>query len=192
MLRNLQVLTILASKSLSCRSVVQILRSAASKSAPNLPLFTSLTSKSLSRHSMAQILQVQFQKVLRTHGALTILTTKSLSRAGKVQILQSSTSTSAPNPRCFHDFDFHIALAPQRSANFGDILGSEPSAPPRFSELTLRAFEASKLWKNIAFRAIPTRQSFMSRICAVKHLCCSNIDAARPSGNFQYSPKSDS
>ena len=32
----------------------------------------------------------------------------------------------------FDDFDFRIALAPQRGANFVDILGSRSSAPARF------------------------------------------------------------
>ena len=61
----------------------------------------------------------------------------------------------------FHDFDFQIVLASQRGANFVDILGSRSSAPPRFSDLTLRAFEATKLWTNTASRAIPTRQNLM-------------------------------
>ena len=53
--------------------------------------------------------------------ALTILTFKSLSRAGVVQILRSSTSKSAPTPPVFNDFDFRIALARRRGANFGKL-----------------------------------------------------------------------
>ena len=60
-------------------------------------------------------------KTSRAPGVLTILTSKSLSRAGVVQILGSSTSKSAPNPRCFNDFDFQIALARRRGANFGKL-----------------------------------------------------------------------
>ena len=37
---------------------------------------------------------------------------------------------------------------------------------PRFSELTLRAFEATKLWKKLPVRAMPTK------ISHVAHLCC--------------------
>ena len=70
-----------------------------------------------------------------------------------------STSKSAPGLPVFNDFDFQIALARRRGANFVDILGSRSFAPPRFSDLPLRAFEATKLWKNTAFRAIPTRQN---------------------------------
>ena len=110
----------------------------------------------------------QLPKVLRHRQFLTILTSKSLSRVGVVQILRSSTSKSAPNPRCFNDFDFQIALARRRGANFVEILGTRASAPPRFSDLPLRTFEATKLRKNTAFRAIPTRQN----ISAVKHRCC--------------------
>ena len=120
---------------------------------------------------------------------LTILTSDSISRAGVVQFLRSSTSKSGLTPPVFNDFDFRIALARRRGANFVGILGSRSFAPPRFSDLPLRTFEATKLWKNTAFRAIPTRH-----ISHVSHLRCktsllSNIDAARPTGNFQYSRK---
>ena len=46
---------------------------------------------------------------------------KSLSHAGVVQILRSLTSKSAPNLSVFKDFDFQIALARRRGANFVDI-----------------------------------------------------------------------
>ena len=98
-------------------------------------------------------------KTSRAPGVLTILTFKSFSRAGVVQIWSRSTSKSAPIMPVFYDFDFRIALARRRCANFVEILGSRSSAPPRFSDLPLRAFEATKLRKNTAFRAIPTRQN---------------------------------
>ena len=107
----------------------------------------------------------QLPKVLRHRQFLTILTSKPLSRAGVVQILSRSTSKSALGLRVFNDFDFQIALARRRGANFVEILGTRSSAPPRFSDLPLRTFEATKLRKNTAiFRAIPTRQN----ISAVK------------------------
>ena len=74
----------------------------------------------------------QLSKVLRTHGVLTILTSESLSRAGVVQILHISTSKSAPGMPVFNDFDFQIALARRRGANFVDILRSRSSATPVF------------------------------------------------------------
>ena len=125
-----------------------------------------------------------------------------------MQILRSSTSKSVPCVPVFNDFDFQIALAQawckfceaqlpkvllacqfltiliskslsrRRGANFVDMLGSRSFAPPRFSDLPLRTFEATKLWKNTVFRAIPTRQnlscraSVLSNISAVKHRCC--------------------
>ena len=52
---------------------------------------------------------------------LTILTSKSFSRAGVVQILKTSTSKSALAPSVFNDFDFQIALARRRGANFEDF-----------------------------------------------------------------------
>ena len=125
-----------------------------------------------------KFLGLQLPKVLRHRQFLTIFTSKSLSRVGVVQILRSSTSKSAPNMPVFNDFDFQIALARRRGANFVDILGSRSSAPPRFSDLPLRTFEATKLRKNTAFRAIPTRQnlscltSALYNISAVWHRCC--------------------
>ena len=63
----------------------------------------------------------ELQKTSRDPGALTILISKSFSRAGVVQILATSTSESAPAPSVFNDFDFQIALARRRGANFGDF-----------------------------------------------------------------------
>ena len=79
----------------------------------------------LSNRSRAQawckFYEAQLPKALRTHGVLTILTSGSLLRAGVVQFLRSSTSKSAPNPRCFNDFDFKIALARRRGAIFAKL-----------------------------------------------------------------------
>ena len=60
-------------------------------------------------------------KTSRAPGVLTILTSESFARAGVVQILRSSTSKSAPNLPRFNDFDFQIALARRRGANFVDV-----------------------------------------------------------------------
>ena len=38
-----------------------------------------------------------------------------------MQILATSTSKSAPAPSVFNDFDFQIALARRRGANFADF-----------------------------------------------------------------------
>ena len=121
-------------------------------------------------------------KVLRTHGVLTVLTSESLSRAGVVQILSSSTSKSAPTPPVFNDFDFRIALSRRRGANFVDILGSRSFAPPRSSK-------PQNHGKTRRFA-----QFLPAKISHISHLCCktsllSNIDAARPTGNFPYSRK---
>ena len=72
-----------------------------------------------------------------------------------------------------------------------DILGNRSSAPPRFSELTLQDLAAQKLWQNTAFCAIPTRQNllYVSDHLRYNTSLLWNIDAARPSGNFQYSRK---
>ena len=68
-------------------------------------------------------------KTSRDRQFLTILTSKSLSRAGVVQILWSSTSKSAPNLPRFNDFDFQIALARRRGANFGEADFQKCSEP---------------------------------------------------------------
>ena len=60
-------------------------------------------------------------KTSRAPGVLTVLTSESFARAGVVQILRSSTSKSAPNLPRFNDFDFQIALARRRGANFVDV-----------------------------------------------------------------------
>ena len=61
------------------------------------------------------------QKTSRDPGAFKILTSKPLSRAGVVQILATSTPKSRPRLLVFYDFDFQIALARRRGANFGDL-----------------------------------------------------------------------
>ena len=150
----------------------------------NLQFLTILTSKSFSRAGVVQLLPRLTSKSAPNMQRGAFFSQKLLSRAGVVQFLRSSTSKRAPNLPVFNEFNFQIALARRRGANFVDILGSRCSAPPRFSDLTFRAAEATKLWKNTAFRAIPTRQN---RSCVAVVLL--NIHAARPSGNFQYSRK---
>ena len=127
--------------------------------------------------------------MLRTHGVLTILTSKALSRAGVVQILRSSTCKSAPNLPGFDDFDLRIALKRRRGANFVDILGSRSSAPPRFSDLTSEPPKPRNYGQIQHFaQFLPTKISHVSHLCCKTSLL-SNINAARPSGNFQYSWK---
>ena len=72
------------------------------------------------------------QKTSRDRQFLTILTSESLSRAGVVQFLRSSTSKSPPKPSSFNDFDFQIALARRRGANFVDANFQKCSGPASF------------------------------------------------------------
>ena len=127
--------------------------------------------------------------MLRTHGGLTILASKSLSRTGVVQILRSSTSKSAPTPPVFNDFDFQIALARRRGANFVDILGNRSFATPAFRTYLCEPSKPRNYGKTQH-----VAQFLPAKISHVSHLCCktyllSNIDAATPTGNFQYSRK---
>ena len=127
--------------------------------------------------------------MLRTSQFLTILTSKSLSRAGVVQILSMSTSKSAPGLPVFNDFDFQVALARRRGANFVGILGSRSSATPVF-----RTYLCEPSKRRSYGKTQPFAQFLLAKISRVSHVCCktsllSNIDAARPTGNFQYSWK---
>ena len=135
------VFTILTSKSISRAGVVQIVRSSTSKSVPNMQRGAFFSVK---------IAVCQF---------LTILTSESLSRAGMVQILRSSTSKSTPTPPVFNNFDFQIAPARWRGANFIDILGSRSFATPAFRTYLCEPSKPRNYGKNTAFRAIPTRQN---------------------------------
>ena len=117
--------------------------------------------------------------MLRACQFLTIFTAKSLSRAGVVQILSRSTSKSRPNPRCFNDFDFQIALARRRGANFVDILDSRSFATPVFRTYLCELSKRQNYGKTQHFaQFLPAKTSLLS-----------NIDAARATGNFQHSRK---
>ena len=84
--------------------------------------------------------------MLRTCHVLTILTSKSLSRAGVAQILQSSTSKSAPNMPFFNDFDFQIALARRRGANFVDVNFQKCSEHASFERFWLPNRSRAQAW----------------------------------------------
>ena len=71
-----------------------------------------------------------FHKVRRNPKCLMVLTSKSVSSHSGEPILRTWASKRVPTPPVFNDFDFQIALAPQRGANFGDVLGSRSSATP--------------------------------------------------------------
>ena len=107
-----------------------------------------------------KICGAELPKVLRACQFLTILTSKSLWRHSVVRLLSTS-----------------LAADPAQFPFFGTDCASQRS-------------EATKLWKNTAFRAIPTRQkTLMSHISTVKHLCyetsvVKNLPAT--SGNPQY------
>ena len=127
--------------------------------------------------------------MLRACQFFAILTSESLSRAGVVQILASSTSKSAPSVRVLNDFDFRLALARRRGANFVDILGSRSSATPVFRTYLCEPSKPRNYGKTQHFA-----QFLLAKISHVSRLRCktsllSNIEPARPTGNFQYSRK---
>ena len=101
-----------------------------SKNAPRPSVFNDFDFQIvLARRRGANFAKLNF---FRTCHVLTILTSKSLSRAGVVRILRSSTSKSAPHLPRFNDFDFQIALACRRGANFGKLNFQKCSAPAKF------------------------------------------------------------
>ena len=105
--------------------------------------------------------------MLRHRQFLTILTSESLSRAGVVQILSGSTCKSAPNLPRFNDFDFRIALARRRGANFLDILGSRSSATPVFRTYLCEPSKPRNYGKTQHFA-----QFLPAKISHVSHLRC--------------------
>ena len=157
-----------------------------SKNVPRPSVFNDFDSRA---QAWWKFCEAQLPKVLRTCHVLTISTSKSLSRADVAQIWRSSTSKSAPGMPRFNDFDFQIALARRRGANFVDISGSRSFATPAFGTCFCEPSKPRNYGKTQHFA-----QFLPAKISHVSHLCCktsllSNIDAARPTGNFQYSRK---
>ena len=79
----------------------------------------------------------------------------------------------------FNDFDFQIALARRRGANFVDIFGSRSFATPVFWTYLCEPSKRQNYGKTQHFaQFLPAKTSLLS-----------NIDAARATGIFQYSRK---
>ena len=82
-------------------------------------------------------------------------------------------------PASFYDFDFQIAFARRRGANFVDILGNRSLATPVFRTYLCELSKRQNYGKTQHFaQFLPAKTSLLS-----------NIDAARATGNFQYSRK---
>ena len=120
--------------------------------------------------ALCKFCRLQLPKVLRRRQFLTILTSKSSSRAGVVQILRSSTSKSAPTPPVFNDFDFQIALARRRGANFVDILRSRSSATPVFRTYLCEPSKRQNYGKTQHFaQFLPAKSSCLTSL--LYHIC---------------------
>ena len=129
-----------------------------------VPFFRKNRSRAQAR---CKFCRCQLPKVVRTHGVLTILTSESLSRAGVVQILSRSTSKSGPGMPAFNDFDFQIALARRRGANFVDILDSRSFATPVFRTYLCEPPKRQNYGKTQHFaQFLPAKTSLLS-----KHRC---------------------
>ena len=127
------------------------------QSAPSLPFL--LRSRAT---ASCKFCRAQLPRVLRQF--LTILTSKSLSRHGVVQILRSSTSKSAPNMQrgarfCRKPLSRHSVVSRSSATPVCRSWLCEPSKPQDYGKT-----------QNFA-QFLPTK-ILMSRIGAVKHLCC--------------------
>ena len=136
--------------------------------------------------------RLELPKVLRTCQFLTILTSKSLSRAGVVQILPTSTSKSAPIMPVFNDFDFQIALARRRGANFVTSWATDPPHPPVLRTWLFEPAKPQNYGKTQHFaRFLPAKSSCLTSL--LYHIwAITSLDWQIFSSNFQYSRKLDS
>ena len=193
MLRTHGALTILTSESLSRAGVVQILSRSTSKSAPGLPVFNDFDFRiALARRRGAIFAKLNFEKCSGSARFYRFW----LPNRSRAQAWCKFCRAQLPKvlPACqlltsFNDFDFQIALARRRGANFVDILGSRSSATPVFRTYLCEPLKRQNYGKTQHFA-----QFLPAKISQISHLCCktsllSNIDAARPTGNFQYSRK---
>ena len=111
----------------------------------------------------------------------------------------------------FYDFDFQIALARRRGANFVEINFQKCSEPTVFYRFRLPNRSRAQAWckfcrdlghpilrttslfgptfANLRSHETTVKHSISRNSYPPKHLCCENIDAARATGNFQYSRK---
>ena len=112
---------VFTSKPFSRAGVVQILATSTSKSDPTLSALRFWLPNRSRAQAWCKFWRLQLPKVLRTSQVLTILLPNRSRAHFVVQILASSTSKSAPTPSVFNDFDFQIALARGRGANFDDV-----------------------------------------------------------------------
>ena len=136
--------------------------------------------------------RLQLAKVLRTFQFLTILISKSFSRAGVVQILATSTSKSAPIMPVFNDFDFQIAVARRRGANFVTSWATDPPHPPILRTWLFEPAKPQNYGKTQHFaHFLPAKSS--CRTSLLYHICAiTSLDWQIFSSNFQYSRKLDS
>ena len=136
--------------------------------------------------------RLQLPKALRTSQFFTILTSESLSRADVVQILPTSTSKSAPTMPIFNDFDFQIALARRRGANFVTSWATDPPHPPVLRTWLFEPAKPQIYGKTQHFaHFLPAKSSCLTSL--LYHICAiTSLDWQIFSSNFQYSRKLDS
>ena len=135
-----------------------------------LMLFTILTSESLSRAGGVRILATWTSKSAPNLSVFYDFDFQIvLARRRGANFLDFNFQ------KCSEPLSFLRFWLPNRSraqawCKFFRSFGNRSSAPARSYDLTFLASEATKLWTNTAFRALPTRQILMSHISAVSHL----------------------
>ena len=139
-------------------------------------------------HCLPRKTQFEPPKTIRDRQFWTFLISRALATAW-CKFSEAELPKAPRHCQFFNDFDFQIALVPQRGANFADILGSRSSATRVFGSWLCEPSKLQNVGKTQHFA-----QLLPAKIPHVSHLYCrtsllSNTDAARPSGNFQYSRK---
>ena len=159
------------------------LQLSASKNAPRPSVFHDFAFQiALAPQRGANLAGLDFQKCSKTHGALTILTFKSLSRHSMVQ---SSTSKSAPTPAIFYDFDFEIAFARVVQILSASWAADPPQLPFFGADFASPRSHETMEKHNISRNSYPPK-SLMSRISAVKHLCCQTSTLQDLAATFNF------
>ena len=99
----------------------------------------------LARRRGANFDEAQLPKMLQACQFLTILTSNSRAQTW-CKFLRSSTSKSAPDMPVFNDFEFQIALARRRGANFAKLNFQKRSRHARFSRFWFPNRSRAQTW----------------------------------------------
>ena len=163
--RDRQFLTILTSKSFSCHSVVQSLRSSTSKSAPNMQRGAFFSLKTLSRAGVVQILSSSTSKSAPNMHRGVRFCRKAPSRHSVVQIL--STPLAADPPRQSWLFELPQPQNHGKTQHFAHCLPAKLPHVPHLRGKTSRLsnIDASTLGGNFQYSRKRGSETSFGNIC---------------------------